>query len=84
MQQHQPPSPHPAEYYPPPDAPPAPVGFSCPFCHTTSPPIRAQRISTGGWITFAVLLLVCLPLFWIGLLIKEDYTVCRACGIRLG
>jgi hypothetical protein len=63
---------------------PAPTGFSCPFCQATSPPVRAQRISTGGWITFAVLLVVCFPLFWIGLLIKEDYTSCSACGIRLG
>jgi DNA-directed RNA polymerase subunit RPC12/RpoP len=72
------------------DAPPiepgphAPVGFRCPYCNATTPPFRGQRISTGGWITFAVLMFVCLPLFWIGLLMKEDYTQCSNCGIKLG
>lgn len=56
----------------------------CPYCHTHAPAIIRQRISTGGWITFVVLLFVFLPLFWIGLLIKEDYYVCCGCGIRLG
>ena len=42
-----------------------------------------RRISTGGWITFGVLLVLCFPLFWIGLLIKEDYRVCGTCLAKL-
>ncbi|MGI9013768.1 MAG: hypothetical protein ACR2GY_05890 [Phycisphaerales bacterium] len=67
---------------PPHSHPPMQAGFACPLCSSSAAPVQRQRISTGGWITFAVLLLVCLPLFWIGLLIKEDYTVCGACGFR--
>ncbi len=62
----------------------SPVRFKCPFCQTESPPLVRQRISTAGWVTFVVLLLFCLPLFWIGLLIKEDYRVCSGCGMKLG
>jgi hypothetical protein len=42
-----------------------------------------RRISTAGWVTFAVLLVVFFPLFWIGLLIKEDVPVCLACNSKL-
>ena len=41
-----------------------------------------RRISTAGWITFAVLLVLFFPLFWIGLLIKEDVRVCQVCNSR--
>ena len=42
-----------------------------------------RRISTAGWITFAVLLVFFFPLFWIGLLIKEDAVVCQTCNLRV-
>ncbi len=42
-----------------------------------------MRISVAGWIVFAVLLLFCFPLFWIGLLIKEEYRSCYECGVRI-
>ena len=58
--------------------------FSCPFCHTNLPPRSAEKISAAGWITFAVLLTVCLPLCWIGLLITEPERHCSGCGMRLG
>jgi hypothetical protein len=57
--------------------------FRCPFCQTTSPPIIGSKISAAGWVTFVVLLLFCLPLFWIGLLIKEPVKSCSHCGIQL-
>jgi hypothetical protein len=57
--------------------------FRCPFCQTTQPPIVAKRISTAGWIVFAALLIVCLPLFFIGLLIKEEYRMCSWCRAAL-
>lgn len=58
--------------------------YRCPNCASQLLPHRERRISTGGWITFAVLLVVFFPLFWIGLLIKEDAYVCPSCRTRLG
>jgi len=62
------------------------VGFTCPFCHTTAPPITRSKVSTGGWVVFVFLMLTCFGIFlaWIGLLIREDYKVCSRCGIKLG
>ena len=57
--------------------------FRCPFCGTNETPTVSRRISTGGWITFAVLLIMCFPLFWIGLLIKEDFSTCYDCRAPL-
>ncbi len=63
---------------------PLPVVLQCPYCHNYGPVLIQQRISTAGWITFAVLLIVFFPLFWIGLLIKENYHMCSHCGLKLG
>ncbi len=57
--------------------------FRCPHCMSQYLPRIERRISTGGWITFAVLLVVFFPLFWIGLLIKEDVRVCQSCNTKL-
>lgn len=57
--------------------------FRCPHCTSQMIPRVEKRISTAGWITFAVLLVFFFPLFWIGLLIKEDVPICRACNTRL-
>lgn len=57
--------------------------FRCPRCMSTLPPRIEKRISTGGWITFAVLLVVFFPLFWIGLLMKEDVLVCQTCNLKI-
>ncbi len=59
------------------------LGFQCPYCRTNVPPMIQQRISTGGWIVFAVLLVTCFPLCWIGLLMKENYQQCIQCGVKL-
>jgi hypothetical protein len=48
-------------------------------CGYTGQAMIVQKISTAGWITFATLMLVCLPLFWIGLLIKEPRCQCPNC-----
>src|SRR5690349_10419840 len=45
------------------------ASFRCPNCNTHLPPLLERKISTAGWITFAVLLVTVFPLFWIGLLI---------------
>ena len=60
------------------------VAFKCPYCQSPAPPVQKQRISTAGWILFVVLLLLCFPLCWIGLFIKEDYRSCSFCGLSLG
>lgn len=57
--------------------------FGCPRCGSHYLPRLERRISTAGWITFAVLLVFFFPLFWIGLLIKEDVQVCQVCRTRL-
>jgi hypothetical protein len=60
------------------------LGFRCPFCRSSYPPEVKRKISTAGWVTFVVLLVLCFPLCVIGLFIKEDYRVCSSCGIKLG
>lgn len=57
--------------------------FRCPNCSTQMPPLLERKISTAGWITFGVLLVTVFPLFWIGLLIREDVPVCQVCQARL-
>jgi len=60
----------------------APSFFTCPNCMSQFPPRIERRISTTGWVIFAVLMVVFFPLFWIGLLIKEDVKVCTVCNAR--
>ena len=60
-----------------------PVEFRCPFCNSNLAPKAKRKISTGGWVTFVVLLILCFPLCIIGLFIKDEYHVCRSCGIKL-
>jgi hypothetical protein len=58
--------------------------FRCPFCGSAYPPQVGQRISSDGWLVFGLLLFFCAPLFWIGLLMKEEYRVCATCGSKFG
>jgi hypothetical protein len=57
--------------------------YRCPNCMSQFLPRIERRISTTGWIVFAVLLVLFFPLFWVGLLIKEDVQICPSCNIRL-
>ena len=57
--------------------------FRCPHCMSQYLPRVERRVSTAGWITFAVLMVFFFPLFWIGLLIKEDVQVCQSCNTKL-
>jgi hypothetical protein len=59
------------------------ANFQCPFCQTTRLPVVATRISTGGWIVFAALIIACFPLCFIGLFIKEEYRMCSWCRAAL-
>lgn len=78
------------QFQPPPAAPlqtfqgQVPAGnYACPRCRSNALPRIEKRISTGGWITFAALLIFFFPLFWIGLLIKEETRVCPVCNLRM-
>ncbi len=57
--------------------------YRCPRCQTTQLPIIKRKISTAGWITFALLLLFTFIFFWVGLLMKEDSRVCPVCNLQL-
>jgi hypothetical protein len=58
-------------------------GSECHVCGSDAPPIYTSQISAGGWIVMVVMLVFCWPLFWIGLLMKEDVKKCSECGARL-
>ena len=56
-------------------------GATCPMCRQGTEYIPVQQISTAGWVVFAILLaIVCWPLCWIGLLMKETKLKCARCG----
>ena len=57
--------------------------YRCPNCMSQFLPRVERRISTTGWVVFAILLVVFFPLFWVGLLIKEDVQICPTCSVRL-
>lgn len=59
-------------------------GYHCPRCSSQVVPRMIKKISTTGWIVFAVLLVTFFPLFWIGFLIKEDVRICPVCGLQIG
>lgn len=60
------------------------ANYRCPNCGTSTLPIVERRISTAGWITFALLLVFTFIFFWIGLLMKENVTICPVCRATLG
>lgn len=58
-------------------------GYRCPRCASQMMPKVVKRVSTAGWIVFAVLMVMFFPLFWIGLLIKEDVQMCPVCNFKI-
>lgn len=58
-------------------------GYHCPRCSTNLMPRIERKISTAGWIVFAIMLVFFFPLFWIGLLIRENVRVCSVCNLRI-
>jgi RNA polymerase subunit RPABC4/transcription elongation factor Spt4 len=57
--------------------------YRCPRCSSNLMPRFERKISTAGWIVFAILLVAFFPLFWVGFLIKEDVRVCPVCNLTL-
>ena len=58
-------------------------GYRCPRCASQLLPKVERKISTAGWIVFSVLMVTFFPLFWIGLLIKEDVKICPICNLKI-
>ncbi len=52
-----------------------------PYCGSRERPYWRQQISSGGWVVFAVLLVLFWPLCFLGLFIK-DVRSCYECGIQ--
>ena len=75
-------APQPAYVMPPPIIINNVPAYACPFCRSPYPPLTSTRVSTGGWITFGVLLVFFFPLCWIGLLAKTPYSYCGQCGAK--
>jgi len=68
-------------YGPPPMMVAPPMGLvRCPYCTFDALPTARNRVSQTGWIVFSVLLVLCFPLCWIGLLIRETVTTCVRCN----
>jgi hypothetical protein len=55
-------------------------GQTCPYCQQQTRFIPVEQISVAGWVIFAVLVATCLPLCWIGLLMKETKYRCTRCS----
>lgn len=60
------------------------IGFRCIHCRSTEGAMIRTKVSVGGWIIFVLLLFVCFPFCFIGLLMTETYRTCRGCGINVG
>jgi hypothetical protein len=75
---------HPLSVHQQSSAPAMNYGYRCPRCGTQNFPQMSRKISTTGWIVFAVLLIMFFPLFWIGFLIKEDVKICPVCNLKVG
>jgi RNA polymerase subunit RPABC4/transcription elongation factor Spt4 len=65
-------------------APLSSAGYRCPRCGATYLPIVEKKISSEGWVIFIILLFMCIPLCWIGLLMKQESRVCPVCHANLG
>ena len=55
----------------------------CPHCQHEGAPRVERRVSTGAWVSSGCLLFLCLPLFWIPLVmrsLKNESYKCAACG----
>jgi len=57
--------------------------YRCPRCGTHYLPVIERKVSTTGWIIFALLLIFTFIFFWIGFFFKEDVSYCPVCRYRL-
>ena len=59
-------------------------GYHCPRCGTNALPIVKSKVSGGGWAVLILMIFFCFPLFFIGLLMREETRVCPACLTQIG
>lgn len=64
----------------PPDKPPPFRRQHCRICGSMRHPYVHKEIGTTGIAMIIILLVLFFPLFWIGLLIKDEFLVCPDCG----
>jgi transcription elongation factor Elf1 len=57
--------------------------FTCPYCGTHAPPYTKSKVSTVGWIIFAVFLITTCFFCWVGLLIRDTHRFCSRCNNEL-
>jgi hypothetical protein len=55
----------------------------CPNCGAVDDAYERKEMAPEGWIVLVVLLLTFFPLFFLGLLMKQNYLVCRECGYKI-
>ncbi len=55
----------------------------CPNCGAEDVPVERKEMAQEGLIVLIVLLFVFWPLFWIGLLMKQTFLICRECGFKI-
>lgn len=60
------------------------LGGACYNCGSMAAVHTRSQMSQAGLIVMVVMLMVCFPLFFIGLMMKETYYVCPSCGVRRG
>lgn len=63
---------------------PAPMVPRCATCGFQGHMIPYAKVSTGGWVIFALLLLFCFPLCFLGLLIRDKGLQCPHCQQLVG
>ena len=55
----------------------------CPHCGEAEGTYERKDIAQEGWVVLVILAVFFWPLFWIGLLMKQNFLICRACGFKI-
>ena len=55
----------------------------CRACGFSGESAIGTKVSGAGWATLVVMLFICVPLCWIGLLLREQYPMCPQCGSHI-
>jgi DNA-directed RNA polymerase subunit M/transcription elongation factor TFIIS len=58
---------------------PVSITFRCPQCGSQAKPKKWRVLPPVSWLMFVLLLLFCLPLFWLPFLLYESWHQCSDC-----